>query len=284
MSFKSIFKFFGNINKKGIVGIVILLLLAFTAFLAPVLSPYDPRESGSVEDILQPPDKKHWLGTDEVGRDLLSLLIYGSRISLLVGFSCAFISIFIGTIIGLISGYFGGWIDDVLMRITDLFVVIPRLPLVLIIVAVLGPSILNIIFVIGIIIWSGTARIIRIQTLSFKERLFIERARSLGAGHFHIIRRHILPNVMPLVFANTVLVIATSIYLESTVSFLGLGDPTHISWGMLLHYAFVSVAMAYGAYWYVIPPGIMIVLAVLSFTMCGYALDEVLNPRLRRRQ
>jgi peptide/nickel transport system permease protein len=273
-----------QINKKGIAGMVVLTGLVILALLAPIIAPSDPQEMTGVDEIMMPPSLDHWLGTDEIGRDLLTLILYGARISLLVGFSCAIISIIIGSVIGLAAGYFGGRIDDILMRLTDLFVVIPRLPLVLITVAVLGPSLVNTVLVIGVLIWSGTARIIRVQTLSMKKRLFVERARSLGASHLHIIRRHILPNVMPLVFANTVLVIATSIYLESTVSFLGLGDPTHISWGMVLHYAFVSVALTYGAYWYVIPPGIMIVLTVLSFTMCGYALDEVLNPKLRKRK
>ena len=273
-----------QINKKGLTGLIVLAVLVMLAVLAPVIAPYDPQAMTEFEDILLAPGPAHWLGTDETGRDLLTLILYGARISLLMGFCCAFISIIIGTLVGLTAGYFGGRIDDLLMRLTDLFVVIPRLPLVLITVAVLGPSLLNTIVVIGVLIWAGTARIIRVQTLSLKKRLFVERARSLGAGHLHIVRRHILPNVMPLVFANTVLVIATSIYLESTVSFLGLGDPTHFSWGMILHYAFVSVAMTYGAYWYVIPPGIMIVLAVLAFSMCGYALDEVLNPKLRRRK
>jgi len=279
-----VFPILKQINKKGMAGMIILAVLVILAVLAPVIAPGDPREMAGVDEIMLPPGWDHWLGTDEVGRDILTLVLYGTRISLLVGFSCAAISIFIGSVIGLAAGYFGGRVDDLLMRLTDLFVVIPRLPLVLITVAVLGPSLVNTIFVIGMLIWAGTARIIRVQTMSIKKRLFVERARSLGAGHLHIIRRHILPNVMPLVFANTVLVIATSIYLESTVSFLGLGDPTHISWGMILHYAFVSVALTYGAYWYVIPPGVMIVLTVLSFTMCGYALDEVLNPRLRRRK
>jgi len=266
------------------VGMIILLVLIGMAVLAPLLAPYDPYDLTILGETMQGPNSRHWLGTDEVGRDMFSLILYGARISLLIGFCCAFLSILIGTVVGLLSGYFGGWTDDVLMRVTDLFIVIPRLPLVLITVAVLGPSLFNTILVIGILIWAGTARIIRVQTLSLKKRQFVERARSLGASHFHIVRRHILPNVMPLVFANTVLVLATAIYLESTVSFLGLGDPTHISWGMILHYAFVSVALAFEAYWYLIPPGVMIVLAVLSFTMCGYALDEVLNPRLRRRQ
>lgn len=273
-----------NINKMGVVGMVILATLIFIAVSAPIIAPYDPQRTGGFEEILMPPGASHWLGTDEIGRDLLSLVLHGTRISLLVGFSCAAMSIGIGTLVGLLAGYFGGWTDDVLMRLTDLFVVIPRLPLVLITVAVLGPSLTNTILVIGALIWAGTARIIRVQTMSMKKRLFVERARSLGASHFHIIRRHILPNVMPLVFANTVLVIATAIYLESTVSFLGLGDPTHISWGMILHYAFVSVALSFGAYWYVVPPGLMIVLAVLAFTMCGYALDEILNPKLRQRK
>jgi peptide/nickel transport system permease protein len=279
-----IFSTLKQINKKGMAGMIILGALIGMAVLAPILAPYDPYDLDTLGETMQGPTINHWLGTDEVGRDLLSLIIYGARISLLIGFCCAFISVLIGTIVGLISGYFGGWIDDVLMRVADLFIVIPRLPLVLITVAVLGASLLNTILVIGILIWAGTARIIRVQTMSLKKRQFVERARSLGASHFHIVKRHIFPNVMPLVFANTVLVIATSIYLESTVSFLGLGDPTHISWGMILHYAFVSLAMAFEAYWYLIPPGIMIVLAVLSFTMCGYALDEVLNPKLRKRR
>ena len=281
---ESIFSSIKQINKKGMVGMIILLALIGMALLAPLLAPYDPYDLNSLGESMQAPNAGHWLGTDEIGRDLLSLNIYGARISLLIGFCCAFISILIGTVVGLMAGYFGGWIDDLLMRVTDLFIVIPRLPLVLITVAVLGASLFNTILVIGILIWAGTARIIRVQTLSLKKRQFVERARSLGASHFHILRRHILPNVMPLVFANTVLVIATAIYLESTVSFLGLGDPTQISWGMILHYAFVSLAMAFEAYWYLIPPGVMIVLAVLSFTMCGYALDEVLNPKLRQRR
>lgn len=284
MKMKEYLSILKRINKKGIAGMGILILLVGLGVFAPVIAPYDPHVMGEFDQILLPPNINHWLGTDETGRDLLSLVLYGARISLLVGFCCAIFSIVIGSLVGLFAGYFGGWVDDVLMRITDLFVVIPRLPLVLITVAVLGPSLTNTIIVIGALIWAGTARIIRVQTLSLKKRLFVERARSLGASHFHIVRRHILPNVMPLIFANTVLVVATAIYLESTVSFLGLGDPTHISWGMILHYAFVSVALSFGAYWYVIPPGLMIVLAVLAFTMCGYALDEVLNPKLRQRK
>ena len=282
-SFTPIFIVIKALNIKGLTGLILLTLLLLIAVFASLLAPYDPRAMGEPEDILQPPGRDHFLGTDEVGRDVFSLILYGARISLLVGFAAAFLSIIIGTVIGLTAGYFGGWVDDLLMRLTDLFVVIPRLPLVLITVAVLGPNLFNTIVVIGILIWAGTARIIRVQTLSLKERQFVERARSLGARHWHIVRRHILPNVLPLVFANTVLIIATAIYLESTVSFLGLGDPTHISWGMILHYAFTNAAMVYGAYWYVLPPGVMIVLAVLSFTISGYALDEVLNPKLRRR-
>jgi peptide/nickel transport system permease protein len=280
----AVFNVIKALNIKGLAGLILLTFLLLIAVFASLLAPYDPRAMGQPGDILQPPGRDHFLGTDEVGRDVFSLVLYGARISLLVGFAAAFLSIIIGTIIGLTAGYFGGWVDDLLMRLTDLFVVIPRLPLVLITVAVLGPNLFNTILVIGILIWAGTARIIRVQTLSLKERQFVERARSLGARHWHIIRRHILPNVLPLVFANTVLIVATAIYLESTVSFLGLGDPTHISWGMILHYAFTNAAMVYGAYWYVVPPGVMIVLAVLSFTISGYALDEVLNPKLRRRK
>jgi len=169
------------------------------------------------------------------------------------------------------------------MRITDVFLVLPWLPLMLVLAALMGASIWNIIIVIGLTGWAGTARIVRAQTLTIKERQFIERARAIGSGDWHIMIKHVMPNVFPLIFANTILVTAAAILSETTLSFLGMGDSTRPSWGMMLHFAFEAGAASNGAYWYLLPPGLCVVLVVLSFTFMGYALDEILNPRLRRR-
>ncbi len=233
--------------------------------------------------MLQPPSIKHLMGTDDMGRDVLANLISGARISLLTGVLATIISMFIGTFIGILAGYYGKGLDNFLMRLTDFFLVIPWLPLMMVLAAILGTSLWNIIFVIGITSWAGTARVVRAQTLSVKERQFIERTVSIGAGNLHIMVRHVLPNVFPLVFANTVLVAAVAIVSETTLSFLGLGDPTMASWGMMLHYAFEGGATAAGAYWYYLPPGICVILVVLAFTLLGYAFDEILNPKLRER-
>ncbi|NLN59096.1 MAG: ABC transporter permease, partial [Deltaproteobacteria bacterium] len=189
----------------------------------------------------------------------------------------------IGTVIGIVSGYSGKVIDNVLMRITDFFLVIPWLPLMMVLAAILGTSIWNIIVVIGVTSWAGTARVVRSQTLSVRENQFVERTVSIGAGSGHIMLHHILPNVFPLVFANTILIAAAAITSETTLSFLGLGDPAHASWGMMLHYAFETGATSTGAWWYFLPPGLCVVAVVLAFTLMGYAFDEILNPKLKER-
>lgn len=282
---QKIMKFFRAVrkNKMAFAGAVILAVFILTAIFGPVFMPFSTMEFGEVEDILNPPSPLHWLGTDDMGRDVLANLISGARISLLIGGVATAISMGIGTLIGIVSGFFGKGIDTALMRFTDFFLVIPWLPLMMVLAAILGTSIWNIIFVIGITGWAGTARVVRAQTLSVKERQFVERTVSIGAGSGHIMARHILPNVFPLVFANTVLVAAVAIVSETTLSFLGLGDPAMASWGMMLHYAFESGATSAGAYWYYLPPGICVVLVVLSFTLLGYAFDEILNPKLRKR-
>lgn len=223
------------------------------------------------------------LGTDDAGRDVFSQMIYGTQISLLIGFLATMMTIVIGTLIGIVSGYMGGKVDDLLMRITDIMLVIPGLPLMIVLAAVLGPSINTIILVIGVLSWPTTARFIRAQVLTLKERAFVEAARAAGATDFYIMRRHILPNVMPLVFAEAILMIASAILIEAALSFLGLGDPVHISWGMILHYAEMRGAFSRGAWWCVVPPGLAITLVCVSFVLIGNALDEILNPRLRRR-
>ncbi len=281
--FSSFWKTFRQ-NKTGLIGLGILVLFALMAIIGPYLISYNAASVEEISTILNPPDSEHWLGTDDLGKDVLAGLVRGSRISLLVGITSTIISMLIGAVIGISSGYYGGTIDAILMRLTDVFLVIPWLPLMLVLTAILGANLLNVILVIGITSWASTARIIRSQTLSIKERPFIERARAIGSSNFHIMFSHILPNVFPLIFANTILVTAIAILSETTLSFLGMGDPTRVSWGMMLHFAFEAGATIIGAWWWIIPPGLAVVSVVLGFTFVGNALDEVLNPRLRRRE
>lgn len=270
-------------NKMALIGTVTLSIFVLIALIGPIFVPFSTLVFGNAGDIMMPPSSAHWFGTDDMGRDVLANLIAGARISLMIGGLATTISMVVGTVIGIMAGYFGKGIDNFLMRFTDFFLVIPWLPLMMVLAAILGTSIWNIILVIGITGWAGTARVVRAQTLSVRERPFVERTVSIGAGNMHIMLHHILPNVFPLVFANTVLVAAVAIVSETTLSFLGLGDPMTASWGMMLHYAYASGATSIGAYWYYLPPGICVVLVVLSFTLMGYAFDEILNPKLRER-
>jgi peptide/nickel transport system permease protein len=271
-------------NKMGVAGLAILTVFVVLALFADVLV---PEARLSVTEApgapLQPPSSRFWLGTDELGRSVLDLVIQGSQISLLVGFLATAISMLIGALVGISAGYFGGLTGVVLMRLTDWFLVIPFLPLAIVLAAILGRSLFVIALVIGIVTWAGTARVVRSQVLTLKERPYVERARALGASHRQIITRHILPNVFPLIFANTILVVAVAILAETTLSFLGLGDPFSVSWGSILESAYAEGAISLGAWWYLVPPGLCIVLVVLGFTMCGYAFDEILDPRLRER-
>lgn len=270
-------------SKMGLAGLILFLIFLFTAIIGPSIVKYEPLNFGEVVDKLKPPNKEHILGTDDLGRDIFSALVAGSRISLSVGLLATVISMVLGTLVGLLSGYLGGRIDILLMRLTDVFLVLPWLPLMLILAALLGSGLWNIILVIGLTGWAGTARLVRAQTLTVKERQYIERAKAIGSSNTHVIIKHILPNVFPIVFSNTILITAASILSETTLSFLGMGDSTKPSWGMMLHFAFESGAAANKAYWYLIPPGVCVLLLVLSFTFMGYAFDEILNPKLRSR-
>ena len=220
------------------------------------------------------------------GRDIWSQLIYGARISLMVGFVAGFIAMFVGSLFGILAGYFGGHFDNLLMRVTDILLVIPDLPLMLVLVATLRQLDLHIspivvlIAVIGLLYWTSTARLIRSQVLTIKERQFVARSRAIGAGHLHIIRKHILPQIMPLIVANTVLIISTAILIESGLAFLGLGDPTQPSWGAMLNFAFDRSAVSNGAWWFYLPPGFAIVWVTLGCVLLGNVLEEMLNPRL----
>jgi peptide/nickel transport system permease protein len=269
-------------NRPGMAGLVILTLFVLIAVFAPFLADREGLEvTKATGGVLEAPSSEYWLGTDDNGRSVLTLLIWGSRISLFVGLMATLISMLIGTLIGLTSGYFGGWVGAMLFRITEWMLVIPFLPLAIVLASVLGRSLLNIVIVIGVTSWPGTALLIRSQTLSIKERAYLERSRALGAGHGHLLSRHVLPNVTPMIFANTTLTVAIAILSETTLSFLGLGDPTRISWGSMLDDAYSVGAMTTGSWWFFVPPGVCVVLVVLSFTLVGQALEDILNPRLR---
>ncbi|HEX6474302.1 MAG TPA: dipeptide/oligopeptide/nickel ABC transporter permease/ATP-binding protein [Candidatus Limnocylindria bacterium] len=268
----------------GAIGLAMLVIAVLVAIFAPLLAPYDPYANVRVTifDIFQPPSAAHPLGTDDGGKDVLSSLIYGARVSLVVGFTAATITTVVGGLIGITAGYLAGRVGTVLMSITDFFLVIPEIALQIVIVAIAGQSLLNIILVIGLLGWSTTARLVRSQTLSVRERKFVMRAKAIGAGDRHILRRHVLPALLPLMIANTVLVVSLAILSESTLAFIGLGDPTLISWGQMLNFAFNRGAISAGAWWAYWPPGLAIVWVVLATTLLGTALEDVLNPRLKR--
>lgn len=271
-------------HRSGLLGLGLLTFFILVAILAPVLADAESIEvTKATGGVLEKPGGDQLLGTDENGRSIVALLIWGSRISLFVGLLATLISMVIGTLIGLASGFFEGWPSRILYRLTEWFLVIPFVPLAIVLATVLGRSLINIVIVIGITGWASTALLIRSQTLSIRERPYVERARLLGAGRWHQMTRHVLPNVMPMVFANTTLTVALAILAETTLSFLGLGDPTRVSWGTMLDSAFGVGAMTTGAWWYIVPPGVCVVLVVLAFTLVGQALEEVFNPRLRGR-
>lgn len=266
----------------GRAGIIILACVFVVSIFGPLIFPFNSKTmASSASEVLATPSQAHWLGTDELGRDVFRETLSGSRISLIVGLLATFISILVGALIGLLAGYYQGWVGNLLMRFTDFFLVLPMLPLVIVLAVMFGQSFGIIILVIGLTSWPSTARITRSMVISLRERQFVERVRSLGATDLRIILVHILPNVVPLIFANTVLVIAGSILSEATLAFLGLGDPVRVSWGTMLHYAFEAGAAGRGAWWYLMPPGFGIVAIVLGFTLTGHTLDRILNPRLR---
>lgn len=273
---------YGNLMAR--IGMFIILFFILMAIFGPMILPFKTTDiAASRADVFNPPSAAHWLGTDNQGRDVLAYLMSGARTSLFVGVMATVISMVLGTLIGIVSGYVGGWVDTLLMRITDFFLVLPWLPFCMVLAAILGNSMWNIILVIGLTGWAGTARIIRAQTLSVKQRQYVERTVSLGAGKGHIMLRHILPNVFPLVFSESILIVSSSILTETSLAFLGLGDPTRPSWGAMLNDAYSTGAMTNGAWWYFITPGVCVILVALGFTLMGYAFDEILNPKLKER-
>jgi peptide/nickel transport system permease protein len=270
-------------DRAGMTGLIILIAFAAVAIAAPFIVPADALDvTKATGDRFDAPSWAYPLGTDDSGRSVLYLLAVGTRISLIVGLAATAISMVIGTLIGIMAGHFRGGPSHMLVGVTDWFLVIPFLPLAIVLATVLGPSLLNLVIVIGITSWPGTARLIRAQTLSIEGRPYLERARALGAGNWFQMTRHVLPNVLPLVLANTTLTVAIAILSETTLSFLGLGDPLAPSWGALLDRAFSSGAVSRGAWWFVLPPGIAVVVVVLAFTLVGRALERIVDPRMAR--
>lgn len=267
-------------NRSGMLGLGILVFFVLMALLAPLLFPKTLLDVTQATGVpFSPPSLQFPLGTDDSGRSVLALVVWGARISLFVGFAATILSMFIGTTVGIVAGHFRGFTGGTLDRVTDWFLVIPYLPLAIVLATVLGRSLFVIIVVIGVTSWPGTARIIRAQTLSVSARPYLERSKALGAGNVHQMSKHVLPNVMPLVLANTTLAVSISILSETTLSFLGLGDPTAVSWGSILEQGFSSGAISQGAWWYLGSPGVCVVLVVLSFNLIGRAIEAILDPR-----
>lgn len=275
-------------SRQGMIGLGILFVFVFIALAAPLLA--DIRElnpvfaRGQGNPQWAPPSEFPPLGTDFIRRSVWAQFVWGSRVSLFVGLAATVLTIFIGSVIGIVSGFIGGKIDGGLMRVSEWFLVIPFLPLAIVLASILGRSVWNIIFVIGVTSWPSTARLVRAQVLTVKQRLFVDRARSLGGTGWHIVSRHILPNVSGLILANATLAVPISILTETTLSFLGLGDPSSASWGKTLEEAFVNGAMIRNAWWYFLPAGIGILVVVLAFTLIGRTLEEIANPRLSRER
>ena len=258
-------------------GLVTVLLLGFVALAAPWLAPYDPSEFDRARVYLAP-SAAHWLGTDGAGRDLFSRLVFGTRVSLAVGFVSMTISILIGTFLGALAGYYGGFVDGFVMRLVDVMLCFPSMFLILAVIAFVGPSIWNVMVVIGLTGWMGVCRLVRAEFLSLRERDYVAAAEALGAGPLRIIFRHLLPNALAPVIVATVLGVAGAILTESALSFLGLGvQPPVPSWGNLLADGWSSMDVAW---WLSVFPGLAITVAMLAYNLFGEGLRDALDPRL----
>ena len=272
----------------GRIGVAILVVFAVMAIAAPLIADRAGLDTAASRANGVPqwasPAEYGPLGTDYLRRSVWAQFVWGSRISLFVGLAATVVTIALGSLVGVLSGFVGGRLDGALMRVTEWFLVIPFLPLAIVLASVLGRSVWNIIFVIGVTSWPSTARLVRAQVLTVKQRLFVDRARSLGASGRHVVFRHILPNVSGLILANATLAVPISILTETTLSFLGLGDPSRPSWGKTLVEAFENSALTRNAWWYFVPPGVGILLVVLAFTLIGQTLERIADPRLGGRR
>lgn len=269
---------FGLSHVAAVTGIFIILALGLMAIFAEQLAPYDP--TARVGAPFSPPSAEHPLGTNDIGQDILSELIFGARVSLLVGVTAAAVTLVIGTIIGLLAGYYPR-LGSILMRGVDIVLVLPFLPLLIMFAAYLGRSMWNTVIIIGLLSWAGTARVIRSQVLTLARQDYVLSARAVGASNAHIILRHILPLVLLIAVGEFVQATSGAILLEAALSFLGLGDPLQKSWGTVLYWAQVRGAFLTPAWrWWVLPPGLLIAASSLGFALIGFALEQRINPRL----
>lgn len=268
-------------KKSACLGLSIIILMFIVAIFAPLIATHDPYEINlALQEKLQPPSIEHLLGTDDLGRDVFSRMVYGARISLTVGFVAVGISLLVGVTLGAISGYYGGWLDIFIMRLVEVVMLFPRLFLIMMLLAFLGPSIIMVMVIIGLTGWAGLARLVRAEFLSLKERDYVQAARALGASDFRIIFRHILPNALSPVYVSATLGVAGAILIESAISFLGLGvQIPRPSWGNIL-----TSGMHYieSAWWLMLFPGLAILITVLSYNLVGESIRDLLDPRLKR--
>lgn len=263
-------------------GTFVLAVVVATALFGRALAPYDPREV--VARPYQPPSAQHWLGTNDIGQDIFSELLWGTRASLTVGLVAALAAVLVGTAVGVVAGLAGGWVDAVLMRATDVVLTLPFLPLAIVLAAFLGPSLGNTALVLALVIWARPARVVRSHALGIAGHAYVEAAHALGGGFGHVLRRHVVPAVLPLALSQFILAVSSAILAEASLAFLGLGDPIQKSWGSVLFYAQSRGAFLSGAWpWWVVPPGLLIALTVLGFALVGRSLEAVLLPRLRGR-
>jgi peptide/nickel transport system permease protein len=266
-------------NRLALAGALIVAVMLAVALLAPLLAPYDP-SAIRVGSILLPPSFDHLLGTDALGRDVLSRMIYGTQISLLVGFVAVGIAVLIGVIVGALAGYYPGWVDTLFMRLVDIMLSIPTFFLILAVIALVGPNLLNIMVVIGVTSWMGVARLVRGEFLALKESDYVLAARALGVPAYRIIFSHILPNAMAPVYVSTILGIAAAVLVESSLSFLGLGvQPPTPSWGNILTDGKANIEIAW---WLSLFPGLAILVTVLGYNLLGEGLRDALDPRLKK--
>ena len=266
-------------NRAAVLGLMLIVVFFILGIAAPYISPFDPHSIG-VGELFSKPNAQNLLGADDLGRDVLSGIFHGIRVSFIVGLVAVSTSTIIGTITGAYAGFFGGWIDDILMRITELFLVIPKLFLALAIVAIFGPSLLNVSLVIGFLSWPSIARVVRAEYLVFRDQEFVDAARALGTSNFDIILSEILPNAIPVIVVTASLQIAHAILLEAGLSFLGLGDPSARSLGFMLKDA---IPLLRKAWWVACFPGLTITLITLGFNLTGDGLNDALNPRLKEQ-
>lgn len=253
-----------EVTPLRLIGWLTLIFFLILALLAPFIAPQDPCKTGTP---YLPPSSDHLLGTNDIGQDILSELIYASRISLAIGLLAGLVSIVIGVAVGLMAGYFRGWVEELLLAIGDLVLLIPGLPLMIILAAYLSPSMWNIVLVVGLLWWCSTARVVHSRVLQLRNMPFVEAARAIGCPDRYIILRHILVNAKEIVYAKFALAVASAMLTESSLSFIGLGDPLNISWGEMIHFAFSRGGFANDMWWWYLPPGLLICASVLGFVL-----------------